>query len=695
MNETLKEGYTPGFVTERPSGSEKVTEFKSERVVIGSATFCDLRINQQSVSSIHAVVEFVDQQTPVLYDMGSETGTFVNGEKVIQKELAFGDEIKIGYTTIRFGISDGEKAAEKKVTSAVPPEAPLPSPQVEKTKPPLTEKRLSVEPVSETEIQGIVPPLAQGFRDSFSWVDPERPIKPIFTYPTPSQRALRVIMYWGQTPFEISHFVGKEAIVVGETEGVDFLLPRSLVGGDSTNFLVYRNGAYLLKILPSMKGVVRINGRIMDLSEAVHLSEEIEGEKRILLHDGDMAKILLQNVGFFMDFVPAPPTVKSNQLLSGDRDFLKILVFNLVLTLFILFGLSQVSPRIEVIPEKVPDRVATLIYEVKHPRAAPIPKRAKEEVKKEAPVAKVEPKKETPTSKKLKKVDYRQVKPKGSPVARKDKPAERRRGNEGAGARAAGKEGQRGSPSAGKDQVSMNQAERIGRGAPGGATKGTPGKSKVPGPGVADLMSPGIAGGISKLIAGGTAGLSGAGRQLRGYGDRTTKGAGGLGEVGTGPGGGGKSYGIGGLSTEGMGGGKSGTGKGAYGKGGNDFGGLVGSRGDIEVSLGVAEDVIILGSLDPSIIMRVLLRYINEIRFCYEEHIQGLTNVPSGMIPIRWEISPSGRVSRAAVDPNGLTLKLVPVQQCVLGVIKRIRFPEPKGGGIVEVTKSFSFRPSP
>jgi hypothetical protein len=207
-----------------------------------------------------------------------------------------------------------------------------------------------------------------------------------------------------------------------------------------------------------------------------------------------------------------------------------------------------------------------------------------------------------------------------------------------------------------------------------------------------------IGGLLSQTIAGGRKNIEGASKNLnRGYGDRDTRGSGGLADVGTGSGGGGKSYGIGGLGTKGLGGGRKGDGTGAYGTGGSGTGGVesfVGGRRNIEVSLGAAEDVVILGSLDPEVINRVLARHMGQIRYCYEEWIQGQKRVRSGVVPVNWVIAPSGRVSRAGIEPNGLTLKAKPVLQCLLRVFKKMRFPEPQGGGSVEVTKRFTFRPS-
>src|SRR4051812_20522236 len=67
-----------------PEG-EKTFRFDKERVVIGSVISADLRLSGDGVAPLHAVLEA--GKAPVIYDLASETGIFVNGTKVVTHSL--------------------------------------------------------------------------------------------------------------------------------------------------------------------------------------------------------------------------------------------------------------------------------------------------------------------------------------------------------------------------------------------------------------------------------------------------------------------------------------------------------------------------------------------------------------------------------------------------------------------------------
>lgn len=67
-----------------------------ETFVLGSSADCQLRIEEPGVASHHAEITMVDGNTLILKDLGSQSGTFVNGEAVTEAMLSSGDEIHIG-----------------------------------------------------------------------------------------------------------------------------------------------------------------------------------------------------------------------------------------------------------------------------------------------------------------------------------------------------------------------------------------------------------------------------------------------------------------------------------------------------------------------------------------------------------------------------------------------------------------------
>ena len=67
-----------------------------ESIVLGSSADCDVQLDEAGVSSRHAEIHLIDGKSLQLKDLGSETGTLLNGEPVTETLLGSGDEIRIG-----------------------------------------------------------------------------------------------------------------------------------------------------------------------------------------------------------------------------------------------------------------------------------------------------------------------------------------------------------------------------------------------------------------------------------------------------------------------------------------------------------------------------------------------------------------------------------------------------------------------
>jgi hypothetical protein len=78
--------------------------FVEGRARIGRSEESDVFLVDPSVSRTHAVVE-VDGVEPVVRDLGSTNGTFVNGERIEARPLRDGDELMFGNTRMRFEMS--------------------------------------------------------------------------------------------------------------------------------------------------------------------------------------------------------------------------------------------------------------------------------------------------------------------------------------------------------------------------------------------------------------------------------------------------------------------------------------------------------------------------------------------------------------------------------------------------------------
>ncbi|MCO4768816.1 MAG: FHA domain-containing protein [Deltaproteobacteria bacterium] len=178
-------------------------------------------------------------------------------------------------------------------------------------------------------------------------------------------------------------------------------------------------------------------------------------------------------------------------------------------------------------------------------------------------------------------------------------------------------------------------------------------------------------GGLDNSVSNAVGGLIGSQ-----YGNQM--GAGGLGSRGSGYGGGGTAEGLGGLGTKGRGSGASGYGRG---------GGYYGQKGGGAPGVG-AGDPIVLGALDKSIIDRIVKKHLPQIRYCYQKELNKNPKLFGKMV-VKFVIAKDGSVSSSSTKTS--TLKAPIVENCVHSRFMRMRFPSPKGGGIVIVSYPFVF----
>ena len=161
-------------------------------------------------------------------------------------------------------------------------------------------------------------------------------------------------------------------------------------------------------------------------------------------------------------------------------------------------------------------------------------------------------------------------------------------------------------------------------------------------------------------------------------------GVGGLGLVGTGTGGGGTgegTIGLGNFGTIGKGGG-GGSGSG-YGRGAGGLGGRRARAPDV-----IPGQANVRGSLDKEIIRRIIRRHINEVKYCYETELTKKADL-AGRISVQFTIAATGTVIASVLQSS--TMGNIRVENCVVQAVRRWEFPKPLGGGIVIVSYPFNF----
>lgn len=102
-----------------------------------------------------------------------------------------------------------------------------------------------------------------------------------------------------------------------------------------------------------------------------------------------------------------------------------------------------------------------------------------------------------------------------------------------------------------------------------------------------------------------------------------------------------------------------------------------------------SESPVIMGALNRCTIDSYVRKSVGDVKKCYEKGHEKNPKL-EGRVVINMVIAASGDVSSAKVQRS--TLGDAEVENCVAGVIKKIRFPKPKGGGIVIVNYPFVFK---
>lgn len=637
------------------TGNEKTIKLDKDRLVIGSVVSAEVRLTGEGVAPIHAVIErsVQSEKTPAqvtIFDLASDTGLFVDGKRVVTHVLTSDHKVKIGSYEIRCALEEIETTDRIKRSDG---------------------RALFLNPAED------LTPLL---------LEDEREIIEIFDFRPTAKRALEVVMSWYGMILTVEHFTHEKSVTIGSTKKSDFAIPPLLSSGHYP-IVTQSSGKFTLNLDTKMKGVIQRTGTIKSLEEVLREAMRGPNGYEIPIGENDFAKIGIGEVDFYLSFTAAPPKLKRRRIFDRDPVFLKIFFISMVLSISAVLGLSRMKVP-EADPDKVPERIATILYQPEKflkPPPVPTPKPTPKETPKpkEAPVVKI-----TPTAKPVDKPPPKEMKvvkeekPPAQPPKRP--PSAKSEAKEGEGAKAKGASGTRGEKDApNRSQQHVTKAERPsaqpGKGGAAGKSNAPPDEGNV------DFLK-GVGGKIGNILGNSAAGLGEGGKALKGFGNFSSRGSGGLALSGTGQGGGGTAdTTLGGLGNKGSGMGRVGTGKGAIGTGT----GIVGSQARVSIRADGPEEAVVMGAIDRDAVAAAIYAHKDEFRLCYEKEINAEHPNLAGQVGTSFIIGASGRVNQAGIESS--SLHSPNAERCIVEVLKRIDFPIPKGGGQVEVHFPFKF----
>ncbi len=367
-----------------------VEKFEQETIKIGRLSSAHLRLDDEKVSRIHAVVEVSDGGEVSVIDMGSTEGTFVNGEKVNKAVLHPGDEMRIGDTSLVFVEEESEDLvaslkAESEATAVSKVPAATPAAEsisaigtfVESA---FTDEKPKPEPTKPVSAPVAVPPPMVKRKPPVTYsprvaLPPPRELGELNDDPavTPENWALEVRQLWGNNVIELRYFKNDtKQIMVGESNNVDFYLPADLL--PATVFPIARVVENDLVLAFSDKAtgtVVESNGASTTLQDLVSGSKTGRDPTftqcyNITLPRQATATVSFGQVGFRFRYVSRPAGFVSKLSDRIDYTFLN----SILLLLFMYSGMIatiQLRPKsIEGSEEelyKVPDRYVQFILE--------------------------------------------------------------------------------------------------------------------------------------------------------------------------------------------------------------------------------------------------------------------------------------------------------------------------------------------
>ncbi|MBN1209852.1 MAG: adventurous gliding motility protein GltG [Myxococcaceae bacterium] len=626
-------------------------DFERDIIKIGRLSSAHLCLEDEKVSRIHSVIEVGADGSLSIIDMGSVEGTYVNGKRVNKGKVTFGDEIRLGGTTIR--LENPAAVAAVNLAAAV-------SSSDETTKIDLAQASDAPLASGLAQAAAVAPPEAvaapvaapaPAMDASFASTERHEVVAPGYEAPPAEQAAPRVrtvrrtkasgplgaslSFLWGdQRVGEFFLAPGKpQAFSVGSAAGADFIMGDSKLGGPCLEVMRTDGQTFNVCFTGKMKGELVRKDETLDLTAVIESGKTSSGGDggaySLALEPDDFFWVDLGGVTMEVSFQAVPKRV--HVPLADSVDYRALNIFLLMFfagTMFVISAMNRSGDGDEFADELSGNnaRLAKLI--IKPP--------------------------ENQKNKFLEKLNQQKEKKKAGELAAKQKKDEGQMGK-----KDAPKTANRTAPQGQKDK--KDEARALTQKIFGGK------------------------GGVATIF--GSKGLGGDLKNAMGnmFGAKTgdSGGLGGLGIRGSGGGGGGTgdTIGIGGIGTKGRGGGTS-----AYGSGA----GVLGGKQSVDVGITSSEPMV-MGSLDKELIRQVIQRNRSQIRFCYESQ---LTKYPklAGKVAIKFVINAEGKVVSSDVAQS--TAGNAELERCVAGRVRTWQFPKPKGGGVVIVTYPFNFKAS-
>lgn len=112
------------------------------------------------------------------------------------------------------------------------------------------------------------------------------------------------------------------------------------------------------------------------------------------------------------------------------------------------------------------------------------------------------------------------------------------------------------------------------------------------------------------------------------------------------------------------------------------------AKGGIDTTY-AAPKTVVMGSMDPELLRKILAEYLPQFRHCYQQELQRQEDV-EGVLDMNFRITGNGKVAKINIKAKDSRFSGGGVD-CMASVLRLIDFPKPKGGGVVDVRQPLNF----
>jgi hypothetical protein len=104
----------------------------------------------------------------------------------------------------------------------------------------------------------------------------------------------------------------------------------------------------------------------------------------------------------------------------------------------------------------------------------------------------------------------------------------------------------------------------------------------------------------------------------------------------------------------------------------------------------VQADTVVMGSIEPEVLRKILQEYLPQFKFCYQQELQDNSEKIKGIIDLNFRIEGDGKVSTVNIKTAATQFSAKGIS-CMSNILRIIDFPKPKGGGLVDVRQPLNF----